>query len=320
MDMRKTVICCGNISFDLITTGVPGKGGITFQARPGGSVLNTVILLARLGLPVAMLSKTGTDFLGTRLLAVLRGENVGTKYIVQDQAVKTGLAIAQIDKKGDPSYLFYAPKGPETTFKKGQPPPSLFKKTAVFHTASAYSYNNYTFEDTFRILKQAKKETVFTTYDPNWREDRIKDKRKTRQRIKKLLPYVNLLKLNDTDATGITGTKTLSSALARLGREAIITLGEKGSFFWDGKKKTYCPAFKARVVDTIGAGDGFTAGLIYRYCLKGTEAFREEKKETLVFASAVAALVCQGRGAAEGLRSLRQVKAFLKSGLSSRAS
>ncbi|MFC1643893.1 carbohydrate kinase family protein [Candidatus Omnitrophota bacterium] len=312
MDMRKNVICCGNIAFDLITTGGNSKGGMAFQARPGGSVLNTSMLLARLGLPVSMLSKTGTDFMGTSLLGVLRREKVGTRYIVQDKSIKTGVAIAHIDKKGDSSYLFYRPRGPETAFKKGQFPPSLFKKTSVFHTASAYSYNDYTFEDALRLMKRAKKGNVFTLYDPNWREGRIKNKRKTRSRIQKLLPYVDILKLSDTDATGITGAKTLSSALVRLGREAVITLGEKGSFFWNGKKKTCCPAFKVHVVDTIGAGDAFTAGLIYRYCLRGIKAFREERKETLVFASAVSAFVCKGRGATEGLRSLRQVQTFLK--------
>ncbi|MFC1480306.1 carbohydrate kinase family protein, partial [Candidatus Omnitrophota bacterium] len=264
--MQKNVICCGNIAFDLITTGGKSsgksKGGMTFQARPGGSVLNTVILLARLGLPVSMLSKTGTDFLGNRLLGILRRENVGTRYLLQDKSVKTRIAIANIDKTGDSSYIFYKPKGPETTFKKDQLSPSLFAKTAVFHTASSYSYNDYTFEDALGIMKRAKKENVFTTYDPNWREGRIKDKRKTRSRIKNLIPYVDLLKLSDTDAMGITDTKTLSNALGRLGHEAVITLGDKGSFFWDGKKRTSCPAFKARVMDTIGAGDAFTAGLI----------------------------------------------------------
>ncbi len=122
---------------------------------------------------------------------------------------------------------------------------------------------------------------------------------------------MDLLKLSESDALGITGARTLTGALDRLPRNIVVTRGHKGAFFWDGKKKTYSPVFKVPVVDTIGAGDAFTAGLIYRYCLLGKEAFREEKKETLAFASAASALVCKGRGATEGLRSAYQVKRFL---------
>ncbi len=288
-------------------------GGMIFEARPGGSVLNTAILLARLGLSVSMLSKAGKNFLGDTLLRIMRAEGLETKYTVQKKDFKTGLAIARIDKKGDSSYLFYKPYGKQNLLKKEKLPCSLFKKADVFHAGSTYSYNDHTFEETLESMKRAKKEAVFITYDPNWREFRIKDKKKTRARIRKLLTFVDLLKLSETDALGITGSRTLPGALRRLPENTIVTLGDKGSFFWDGKKKTYHPAFKVRVVDTIGAGDGFTAGIIHRYCARGMEAFRKEKRETLAFASAVSALVCRGRGAAEGLRSLQQVKRFLRS-------
>ncbi|RKY41224.1 MAG: hypothetical protein DRP85_06935 [Candidatus Makaraimicrobium thalassicum] len=310
--MKKHIICCGNIAFDLIPEGESAKSGMTLQARPGGSVLNTVIHLSRLGLSVSMLTKTGKDFLGDTLLGIMRRENIRTDYVIQDSAVKTGLAVAELDRKGDSSYLFYKSGGERTAFKKGQIPFSLFKKADVFHTASTYTYLDFTFENTLDIMKLAKKEDVFVSYDPNWRDSRIRDKKEARDRIKKLLPYVDLLKLSKADAVGITGSKTLSGALRRLPPDTVITLGEKGSFIWDGKKKIVHPAFKVGVVDTIGAGDGFTAGLIYRYCLKGKEAFWEEKKENLAFASAVAALVCKGRGATQGLKSLQQVRSFLK--------
>ena len=311
MSRQKNIICCGNIAFDLIATG-SDKHGMMFETRPGGSVLNTAILLTRLGRSVSMLAKTGKDFLGDTLLGIMRAEKLETKYIAQDRNLKTGLAIAKIDKKGNPSYLFYKSHGKQNWFKKKQLPFHIFKKANVFHTGSTYSYNDRTFEDTLESMRRAKKENVFITYDPNWRKFRIKNKEKARGRIKKLLSYVNLLKLSESDAAGITGARTLSGALRRLPENTIVTLGNKGSFFWDGKKKIFHPAFKVHVVDTIGAGDAFTAGVIFRYCLKGKEAFRKEKKETLAFASAVSALVCTGRGSAEGLRNLRQVKRFLK--------
>ena len=100
MTAKKKVICCGNIAFDLISKGEDNKGGISFHAYPGGSVFNTAILLARLGLSVSMASKAGDDFLTESLLKTMRRENIETKYVIKDKDMKTGLAFASIDKKG----------------------------------------------------------------------------------------------------------------------------------------------------------------------------------------------------------------------------
>ena len=310
--MKNRVICCGNIAFDLIQKAEDNKGSMAFSAWPGGSVFNTAVILARLGPSVSMISKTGDDFLSDSLIRTMRRENIQTKYVIRDKNIKTGLAFARIDKKGNSSYFFYKTKGPQTLFKKNDVPLSLFKDSDVFHTGSWYAYNDYTFEDTLNFLKNAVKENVFTTFDPNWREGRIKNKKTARSRINKILPLVGLLNLSDTDVTGIFETKTLSGGLKKLGKNAVITLGDKGSFYWDGKKKIEQPAFKVSIKDTIGAGDSFTAGLIYRYCALGKESFWENMKENLAFASALSALICMKHGATDGLKNLNQVKSFLK--------
>ena len=311
MTDRKRVICCGNIAFDFIAKTPPKAGTMTFDARPGGSAFNTAILLARLGFSVSMLSKTGVDFLTKSLFETMRREKIDTSCVIKDKDIKTGLAFAQIDKKGDSSYLFYKTLGPQTTFKKADIPQVPFKKASVFHVGSWYSYTDHSFEDALRFLKRAKKEKVFTTYDPNWREGRIKNKKIARNRINRLLPHIDLLKLSGADAMGITGAKTLPAALKRLKKNAVVTLGDKGSFYWDGKRRISQPAFKVRIVDTIGAGDAFTAGLIYRYCVMGKESFWKEMKENLIFATALSALVCKAQGATAGIRNLGQVKKFL---------
>jgi len=306
MTMKK-VICCGNISFDLIATSRKNEENMVFHARPGGSVFNTAIQLSRLGISVSMLTKTGNDFLSNTLLNIMRGEKISTKYAVRDEKIKAGLAFARIDKKGNSSYTFYKSEGKQISFNKEQLSPSIFNNAAVFHTGSVFTYSDFSFENALDLMRKARKKGVFVTYDPNWRGTRIKNKPKARRRIRKLLQYVDLLKLSANDARGITGRKTLSGALKVLPVNIIVTLGEKGSFFWNGKKKIYQPAFKVKVVDTIGAGDAFTAGLISRYAEMGRKIIEEKQKETLKFATAVSAIVCQAQGATAGLKSLRQV-------------
>ncbi|MFQ5952026.1 MAG: carbohydrate kinase family protein [Candidatus Omnitrophota bacterium] len=321
MEKGKRVICCGNIAFDLISKGEDNKGGISFHACPGGSVFNTAIILARLGLSVSMVTKTGDDFLTESLVKTMRRENIETKYVIKDKDMKTGLAFASIDKKGDSSYLFYKTKGPQTMFARLDIPLSIFKKADVFHTGSWYSYNDYTFENALRLVKRAKKENVFTTFDPNWRGGRIPSKKVARGRINKILSHIDLLKLSVNGAIGITGAKTLPSALKRIKKRAVVTLGEKGAFYWDGKKRLFQPALKVRVADTIGAGDAFTAGLIHRYCVTGKELFWKEMKTNLAFSSALSGLICTEHGATAGIRNLKQALDFFntKAGLSSAA-
>jgi len=312
MKKNCNVICCGNVAYDVIGTQLKDKDKLTFEARPGGSVFNTSIQLARLGANVSILTKTGKDCLADSLVSIMKKENINIRFVFQDKKCKTGLAFARIDKKGDSSYVFYKTKGKENLLNKGSIPLSLFKNSSVFHTGSMYSYEDYTFRDALNLIKTAKKENLFTTFDPNWRKDRITNRDKKRKRIKKLLEYVDLLKLSDADAIGITGQKTLSASLKKLPAVAVITLKDKGSFFWNGKNKLHQSAFKVKIIDTIGAGDSFTAGLIYRYCILGKEKFFSRMKENLEFASASAAMVCCGRGATEGLKSSDQVRNFLK--------
>ncbi|MFH1846135.1 MAG: carbohydrate kinase [Candidatus Omnitrophota bacterium] len=306
------ILCCGNIAFDLISKGKKQEPTLDFSARPGGSVFNTAILLSRLGLRVSLLAKTGTDFLSKNLCHIMLKEKLNTKNIVYNKNIKPGLAIAKINKKGDSSYIFYKTQGKITAFSKKEIPSSIFNNIKAFHTASAFSYNNFTFENTLSLMQQAKKKNILISYDPNWRENRIKNKKMARIRIKKLLRYVDLLKLSEQDALGITSSKTLSSALKKLPQKVVITLGGKGSFFYKNKKRIFCPAFKIPLVDTIGAGDGFTAGLLFRYCVQKKQGPLDITKEDLVFASAVSALICGGTGATENLHNLFQVQRFLK--------
>lgn len=313
MSISKHVICCGNIAFDLIAGRSNAPGSFSFYATPGGSVFNVAILLARLGLNVSVAAKTGTDFLGGSLVETMKRERIETKLVARDGRVKTGLALARIDEKGDSDYLFYKTEGPAVCFDKGGIPAGLFKKADVFHTGSAYSYDDHSWRDALDLAEKAKAAGVCVSYDPNWRSSRIKDISAARARVKILSGIADLLKLSGSDALGVFGTKTLDSALKKLGRDAFVTLGARGSFYWDGKRKLFRPAFSVKVADTIGAGDAYTAGLIYRYCEVGKQKFLEEMPRNLCLASAVSAIVCTSRGATTALKNITQVRNFLAS-------
>lgn len=311
MNDPKKIICCGNAAFDLIAQKSAKRGDLAFYATPGGSVLNTAVQLARLGLRVSFMAKTGTDFLADSLEGTMKREGISAKYVVRDKAIMTGLALARIDPEGNSSYLFYKSEGPALCFKKSDIPSAAFKGAGVFHTGSAYSYDENSWKDAHALAVRAKSAGACVSYDPNWRASRVKNISAARSRAMKLAKLAGILKLSDSDAEGITGAKTLGAALKKIGRDAYVTLGAAGSFYWDGKRKIYHPAFRVKVADTIGAGDAYTAGLIYRYSVSGKDRFRDEIMKNLRFATAVSAIVCTAKGATAGLKNLKQVEKFL---------
>jgi fructokinase len=313
MRTPKHVICCGNVAFDLIADSPDKKGGFSIYATPGGSVFNTAILASRLGANVSVMSKAGTDLLADSLVEIMAEERISARFVVRDPNVKTGLAFASIDKKGNSSYLFYKTETSSAAFKKNDIPGSAFKNTAIFHTGSAYSYDDYTWHDALSLARKAKASGAMVSFDPNWRSSRVKNRSAAVSRVRALANEAYIFKLSDADAEGITGAKTLDAALKKLGRDAFVTLGDKGSFYWNGQKRISQPAFKVKVADTVGAGDAFTAGLIHRYITLGRDGFEGDMPGNLRFSSAVAAIICTAKGATQALKNLPQVTKFLAS-------
>jgi sugar/nucleoside kinase (ribokinase family) len=306
------VICLGNIAYDIITRRKDNRGGLFFYATPGGSVLNTAVLMSRLGLKVGVAARTGKDFLGETLLKTMKREGINISAVESSSEARTALALAKIDERGDSSYVFYREGGKEAALSEVERTMKAAALSEVFHTGSAYTYDDATAKDTLLITGAAKRSGAVITYDPNWRDTRIKDKKQARKRIGRLLALVDILKLSDADALGITGASSLKKAMRALDREAFVTLGNKGAAYWDGNGfSERVPAFKVKVSDTIGAGDAFTAGLVRRLADTGKEKFSRKIKETLLFASAVSAIVATGTGALGALKSLAQVERFL---------
>ncbi len=302
MTNTKQVFCCGSVAYDLVIVSKTTGREFNIKACPGGSVFNTAAALARYGVNVSLIANLAEDFLGDEFVGILLEEGISPRFVSRDSRIKTGLAIARINKKGESSYVFYRSSGPETAIPYNTSLLSSFKKGDVFHTGSAFTYADHSHESVLKIMRSASDRGVFVTYDPNWREGRVKNKSVAKARIKKFLDLANLIRLNETDAMEITGQKTLTSALKKLPERAILTMGKKGSFYWNGKKSAKCPAPQVKVVDTIGAGDAFTAGIIYRYCIMGEDGFWRNMRKNLEFASHTAALVCSEHGAIAGLK------------------
>jgi fructokinase len=314
--MTKQILCFGNVGLDMVPVKSPGNRTRSYEALLGGAITNTAVILSLLNDRVIMLSKTGKDLLSGKIIELIREKGVITDNIARSPEVKASLAFAEIDSKGDSSYTFYQTCGPALSFRPGELSYSILDNISVLHTGSKFSYDDHTHTSVLDLVRKAYGKKVLVTFDPNWRQGRVRDEGTARKRIRRLLPHVGLLKLSVKDALGITEKRTaraaLNDILNDLNGSLVVTDGPSGSFYWNGKKEVFQKAFKVRVADTIGAGDAFSAGLIHRYVMYGKDRFAVEKKENLCYASALSAMVCAGKGAQGILKDHSQVVRFLR--------
>ncbi|MBU1888126.1 MAG: carbohydrate kinase [Candidatus Omnitrophica bacterium] len=342
------VLFLGGTSIDLIQNGrYAGK----FSASVGGSVTNSAIISAKLGLKTAMLSRIGKDPLSDFALQTLRSCQVNISGIIQDPDIRTPLAIANIDRTGNSTYTFYKNPARSSIVPLKTVPKSLLNTCKFLHFGSSFSYQKETFIETLKYIRHLKKRGVFMSYDPNLRPYALKDKKGTRKRVLRLLKQVDLAKLSLLDLKFLTGQENPEKGLKKLKTqlkcEIILTLGIKGAMHmslrtrsdacpvperseWYGEATEdemsegvpspqgeanlnliKVPAFKVKVADTIGAGDAFTAGILYKIARIGKKQVFSDIKPHLTFASAISAIICTRPGANKALKGPGQVRSFL---------
>ena len=109
--------------------------------------------------------------------------------------------------------------------------------------------------------------------------------------------YTGIKITNDQDA------KKAADKLINLGiKKVIITLGEKGLFYSDGKEEIYLKANAVKAIDTTGAGDAFNGGLAF--------SLSKEKpiKECLELANKVAGISTTKLGAGNAMPFIQDIK------------
>ena len=341
------VLFLGGTSIDLIQD--KNKGGRpVFLASTGGSITNSAVIGAKLGLKTALISRIGKDPLGDFAVRFLKSCKVNTNGVIQDPGIRTPIAIANIDKHGNSKYTFYKNTSLESIVCLKDAPKGLLNNCKILHFGSSFSYQKDSSIEAMKYVKYLKKRGVFISFDPNVRPYTVKDKKAARNRILRLAKLVDLLKISEVDLKFLTGQRDPKKGLEKLKKlvscEIVLTLGSKGSAYLhesvslqgahsslSSREATEdemseevpsppgeanlnlmkIPAFKVKVADTIGAGDAFTAALLYKISKIGERQVFKAIRPALTFASSIAAQICTKPGANQGLKDIKQVNLFL---------
>jgi len=237
---------------------VGSRGGRTFVAHPGGSPANVALGLGRLGNPVTLTTRLGTDAFGRLISGHLEASGV-----VVDGGPEpwgpTSLAIATL-AAGVASYDF------RLTWDVAELPPMPLE-TRCLHTGSLATVlepGKAAVVDLIR--REHERARVTVSYDPNVRPALLGSPERAQPEIERLVALSDVVKVSDEDLRWLyagepdedVARRWLSSGPALV----IVTRGGEGIFAVSRNVELRRPSVPVELVDTVGAGDSFTSGLL----------------------------------------------------------
>ena len=269
--------------------------GDSYNVGPGGKGCNQAIAISRLGGKVNFISKLGDDDYGKLAINKLKKDNIDTSNIIISNKHKTGVAGIHVDRNTGKNAITVV-RGAPSSLTINEIDTNLFKQSKIFLTQLEIPI-----EVTLHCLKAAKEHGLINILNPA-------PACKLSNDFFKLVDYFTP---NETEAEFYTGVKindendakVSAKKLIEMGiKKVIITLGEKGLFYSDGKEEIYIKATPDKAIDTTGAGDAFNGGLAFGL-------FKEKPiKECLDLANKVAGISTTKLGAGDAMPFIKDLK------------
>ena len=294
--------CVGELLIDFLPEA--GLAPMGFRAYPGGAPLNVAVGLARLGQPAGFLGKVSTDVFGRALRRHLAAEGVDTRFLLDSNAPTTLAFVAMVD--GEPSFAFYGEAAADTLVRAEELSAAL-GEVAVLHFGGISLLRGTTPAAVEALVAQLAGRALLS-FDPNIRPGLVRDAASYRGLLERLFATADLVKVSAADlewlAPGLPFDKAVAELLAHGPAAVVLTLGRQGARLLRTDGEWSAPAFEVPLVDTVGAGDAFDAGLLAALTQRGVASRATlatlggpELAEVLRFATAVAALTCAHPGA-----------------------
>jgi fructokinase len=279
------------------------RGGRTFEAHPGGSPANVALGLARLGAGVTLITRLGRDAFGQMITSHLEASGV----VVDpgpDRRGDTSIAIATL-AAGVASYDFRIDWDVESL-------PPLPIETRCVHTGSLATVLPPGDEAVVDLIRRERERgRVTVSYDPNVRPALLGHPIRARPGIEEIVALSDVVKVSHEDLQWLypdDGDEVIARRWLASGPNlVVVTRGAQGVFATTPTLEVRREAMPVDLVDTVGAGDSFTSGLLdglRRAELIGgerREALRNTDESTLISildrAVVVAAITCSRPGA-----------------------
>lgn len=299
------IAALGELLIDFTPTGKNAQGSQLYARCPGGAPANVLAMNTLLGGSTAFLGKVGKDAFGHYLKSILDQAGIATMGLVLDETYPTTLAFVNLDDRGDRSFSFYRSPGADLMLRPEEVERSIIDQADVFHFGSVSMTDEPCRGTVWETVKYARAAGKLVSFDPNYRPLLWKSKQEAVEQICAILPLVDVLKVSDEEMTLLTGQTDLETGSAMLAEHGpgivIVTMGEKGAYFRCPQGTGHVEAYRAKTIDTTGAGDAFWGTVLYGLRGKGKEVISAMDPAdwiaVLSFANAAGSLTTEAYGA-----------------------
>jgi fructokinase len=256
------ILSCGEALIDMLPR-TSTEGEAAFAPYAGGAVFNTAIALGRLGAPSAFFSGVSNDMLGEILADTLTASKVDIRYLARSDRPTTVAFVKLVN--GQATYAFYDEATAGRMLSEADLPQLPASVSTLF--LGGISLVNDPAASTYEALQARECAARVTMIDPNIRPGFIAGKEAAyRARIERMVARADIVKLSDEDLHWLEGSGDLTvlarGVVARGPKVVFITEGAKGARAVTATQERTVQSQKVTVVDTVGAGDTFNAGVL----------------------------------------------------------
>lgn len=295
------IVVCGEAVIDLVPA-----GGDLWRALSGGGPANTAVALARLGTPTAMLARLSDDAFGAQLRKRFVDNDVDLRW-APAATESTTLAIVGLDEHGGARYTFHLAGAADWQWRESEIPSSFGSEVVAIQAGSMGLIGQPGGPLLEAMLVRERSRRVISI-DPNVRPIMCESAGDYRLSVERWLGIAHIVKVSADDVRWLYRDREpvdVARDWANRGPLLVVlTDGAEGAqAFAASGLSIAVPAVKVDVVDTIGAGDTFTAGLLHSLEQQGrleVEALSQlsapQLEAALRYAAQVSALACTRAG------------------------
>ncbi len=288
---------------------------VHFIRSLGGAETNVAVGLSRLQRSVALITQLGSDILGDYTISVLQKEGVDVSLITRGESEYTGYQFKTKAIKGDPEIHYCRRNSAASKVKWRNSLIDAIREASHVHlTGIPLALSNSTRAVSAEILEVSRQYGIPVTFDPNLRPVLWSSEHEMVTTVNKYAVLADIVMPGIREGQILTGFQEPRDIagfyLNKEVRLVIVKLGPEGAYYRSHEEEGIVAGFTVpKVVDTVGAGDGFAVGVIDAL-LDGLPV-----REAVRHGCAVGAMAVMSEGDLDGLPNITTLSAFMNSNL-----